>query len=143
MFVRYFKFQGNWCHINGFKGKKGCPKVIKLTIICIFLLFDTPKLWKIISDVKEMYTTCGKNMTCSCIHQDISSFVPCTQEEANIRMLLPFSRFNEQKVMLRIVDADVPVLVISTVTSLVNTDIWVVFGYGKYFRCILAHEIAK
>ena len=32
MFVIYFKFQGNWFHINGIMAKKRCPKAMKRTI---------------------------------------------------------------------------------------------------------------
>ena len=41
-----------------------------------------------LSGEKDVYTTCGQNVLCSQVCQDISSLEPCTHEEADTRMLL-------------------------------------------------------
>ena len=41
-----------------------------------------------LSGKKDVYTTCGQNVLCSRVRQDISSLAPCTHEEADTRMLL-------------------------------------------------------
>ena len=47
-----------------------------------------------------------------------------------------------RRIMLRTVDTDVVVLAVSTVVSMENTQLWIVFGTGKHLRYIPAHEIA-
>ena len=41
-----------------------------------------------LSGEKDVYTTCGQNVLCSRVRQDISSLAPYTHEEADTRMLL-------------------------------------------------------
>ena len=41
-----------------------------------------------LSGEKDVYTTCGQNVLCSRVRQNISSLAPCTLEEADTRMLL-------------------------------------------------------
>uniref|UniRef100_UPI00358E697A uncharacterized protein n=1 Tax=Myxine glutinosa TaxID=7769 RepID=UPI00358E697A len=98
-----------------------------------------------LSAVKDVYTTCGQNVLCTRVHQDISSLAPCTHEEADTRMLLhtvDAARRGYCRIMLRTVDTDVLVLAVSTVARLENTEIWVAFGTGKHLRYIPAHDIA-
>ena len=99
-----------------------------------------------LSGEKDVYTTCGQNVLCSRVRQDISSLAPCTHEEADTRML-PHAVDSASKrylrTILRTVDTDVLVLAVSTVVSLQDTEIWVAFGTGKHLRYIRAHDIAK
>uniref|UniRef100_UPI00358F6B91 uncharacterized protein n=1 Tax=Myxine glutinosa TaxID=7769 RepID=UPI00358F6B91 len=98
-----------------------------------------------LSAEKDVYTTCGQNVLCMRVHQDISSLAPCTHEEADTQMLLhtvDAARRGYRRIMLRTVDTDVLVLAVSTVARLENTEIWVAFGTGKHLRYIPAHDIA-
>ena len=95
---------------------------------------------------KEVYTTCGQNVLCSRIVQDVSPLAPCSHEEADTRIFLHAvhcANKGHRRIMIRTVDTDVLVLAISIVARLENTEIWIAFGTGKHLRYIPAHEIVK
>ena len=80
------------------------------------------------STEKEVFSTCGKHVLCSRVHQDVSALAPCSHEEADTRMLLHAKDAAEKghrRIMLRTVDTDGVVLVVSTVVSLENTQLWI------------------
>jgi hypothetical protein len=98
-----------------------------------------------LSTEKEVISTCGENVLCSRVHQDVSSLAPCTHEEANTRMFLHVMDAAEKgyrRLMLRTVDMDVVIMAVSTVVQLENTQLWIAFGTGKHLRYIPAHQIA-
>ena len=37
---------------------------------------------------KRVFSTCGKHVLCSRVHQDVSALAPCSHEEADTRMSL-------------------------------------------------------
>ena len=100
-----------------------------------------------LSGEKDVYTTCGQNVLCSRVRQDISSLAPYTLEEADTRMHLLIQQTNGiaeyRRIILRTLDTDVLVLAVSNVVSLEDTEIWVAFGTGKHLRYIPAHDIAN
>ncbi|KAK3888202.1 hypothetical protein Pcinc_007733 [Petrolisthes cinctipes] len=74
---------------------------------------------------KEVYSTCGDHVLCSCVDQDVSALAPCSHEKADTRILLHAMDAVEKDYrqnMLRTVDTDVVVLAVSTVVLLENTD---------------------
>ena len=98
-----------------------------------------------LSTEKEVFSTCGKHVLCSRVHQDFSALAPCFHEEADTRMFLHAKDAAEKghrRIMLRTVDTDVVVLAVSTVVSMENTQLWMAFSTGKHLRYIPAHEIA-
>ena len=98
-----------------------------------------------LSTQKEVFSTCGQNVLCSRVHQDVSSLAPCTHEEADTRMFLhaiDAANKGHRRLMLRTVDTDVVVLAVSTVVLLDNTELWIAYGTGKHLRYIPAHHIA-
>ena len=77
-----------------------------------------------LSTEKEFFSTCGKHVLCSRVHQDVSALALCSHEEADTRMFLHAKDAAEKgnrRIMLRTVDTDVVVLAVSTVVSKENT----------------------
>uniref|UniRef100_UPI003590007E uncharacterized protein n=1 Tax=Myxine glutinosa TaxID=7769 RepID=UPI003590007E len=98
-----------------------------------------------LSTEKEVYTTCGENVLCTRVNQNVSAMAPCSHEEADTRMFvhaMDAANRGHRRIVLRTVDTDVLVLAVSNAARLENTEIWVAFGTGKHFRYIPAHEIA-
>ena len=81
-----------------------------------------------------------------CTHsRTTASLAPCTQEEADTRILLHVSdavTHGYGKVMIRTVNSDVLVLAISAVQQLNIDELWIAFSSGKSFRYLPAHEMA-
>ena len=70
--------------------------------------------------------------------------MPCSQEEADTRMLLHLADAGQQglkRVMIRTVDTDVVVLAIALRDQLLVNEVWLAFGVGKNFRYIPVHDI--
>ena len=79
--------------------------------------------------------TRGKELRCSEVinEQDLS---PCTNEEADTRMLLHAADGAKQgckRILVRTVDTDVVVLAVSTANKLTCEQLIVLFGTGKTF----------
>ena len=75
---------------------------------------------------------------------DTSRLSPCTQEEADTRMLLhaqDAAQDGLRRAMLRTVDTDVVVIAIFMFPEIAASELWVAFGVGKYFRYLAIHEI--
>ena len=72
---------------------------------------------------------------------------PCTQEEADTRMLLHTHHaalHGHDKVLVRTEDTDVVVLAVSVVQYLgTPAELWLAFGTGKHFCYLAAHKIAN
>ena len=82
-----------------------------------------------------------------CTHaRYIAGLDPCTQEEADTRMLLHVEDVVKQgytNVSIRTVDTDVIVLAVAAAERLSIDELWVAFGTGKSFRFLAAHEMAQ
>ena len=93
---------------------------------------------------KLVLTTCQEKVL-SNPDMDVHGLTPCTQDEADGRMLLHASHAYQQgqkRVLIQATDTDVVVLAIRTANILKDCELWVAFGHGKHFRYIAAHSIA-
>ncbi|CAC5390623.1 unnamed protein product [Mytilus coruscus] len=92
---------------------------------------------------KQVITTKGSGVLCR-LPKDISTLSPFTDGTADTRMMLHVYDAIEvsKRVLLRTVDTDVVVIVISVVHANVN-EFWIDFGVGKNFRYLAVHDIAK
>ena len=93
---------------------------------------------------KSLVTTKGQSVGTS-ITIDVSDIQPCSQEEADHRMMLHCAHAYHQghrRIMVHATDTDVVVLAVSISIQLSSCEIWVAFGHGDKFRHIAAHSIA-
>ena len=93
---------------------------------------------------KIIVTTKGQGVK-STSTLDISDLQPCTQEEADHRIMLHCAHayhHGMKKIMLHATDTDVLVLAIATASILEGCEIWLAFDHSKNFRYIAAHTIA-
>ncbi|KAG1679198.1 putative RNA polymerase II subunit B1 CTD phosphatase RPAP2 [Nymphon striatum] len=92
----------------------------------LLLWFNLKDMQLVVTDEEEV-----------CLKPPLSSLAPCTQEEADSRMLLYVShsaRHGHNKIMIRTVDTDVVVLAVSVVQHLQpEKELWIAFGTGKEF----------
>ena len=75
---------------------------------------------------------------------DIEYLQPCSQEEADTRILLHDAHFARQalrKLVIRTVDTDMVVLAVGHFPALRLGELWVRFGIGTHFRQIAIQEI--
>ena len=92
-------------------------------------------------------STLGPEVVSNLPRENLASVSPCTHEEADTRMFVhvadhTFNGFTN--VALRTTDSDVVVIAISVIKHLQElSELWIVFGTGKNFRYIPAHEIAN
>lgn len=97
-------------------------------------------------DRKQLVTTLGDDFLCNPPYGSITTALsPCTQEEADTRILLHTGDAaiqGYQKIVLRTGDTDVVVLSVATMPRLHSKYLWVAFGTAQYFRYIPAHETA-
>ena len=93
---------------------------------------------------KELVVTLETEVLTTPPRTDLESLAPCSQEEADGRMLLhaaDAARRGHDKILIRTVDTDVVVLAVTAAQSL-TLKIWLAFGTGKSLRYIPAHDIA-
>ena len=97
---------------------------------------------------KLVVTTYGKEVRCTAA-RDTNNLSPCSQEEADTRMILHLVDAVEEgyhKIVIRTVDTDVLVLATAAYYNLQTDEstleLWVAFGTGTHLRYIAAHEIA-
>ena len=72
--------------------------------------------------------------------------MPCTQEEADTRLLLHVAdavNRGSRKVCVRTVDTDVIVLAIASFEKINPDELWVVFGSGASFKYIPIHQLVN
>ncbi|KAL8559021.1 hypothetical protein ACOMHN_039776 [Nucella lapillus] len=94
---------------------------------------------------KVIISTCNSNVLTSS-EINISELQPCTQEEADGRLLLHAKHCVTQgfkRVMIRTTDTDVVVLTIAHAAQISASEFWIAFGVGKHFRYISVHSICK
>ena len=93
---------------------------------------------------KVIVTTIGESVLSSA---DLytGGLEPCTQEEADTRMMLHVLNGGQQghrRIMIRTVDTDVVVLSVAHFQKMNLQQLWIAFGTGKEYRYIAIHEIA-
>ena len=98
-------------------------------------------------DGKEIYCTLEDQVLSSpnFTQDDKVRIEPCTHEEADTRIMLHVADAAEhgfKKIMVRTVDTDVVVILISHIQDILAQEVWIAFGIGKNCRFISAHEIA-
>ena len=85
-------------------------------------------------------------MFCSSGDISLGNLAPCTQKEADTRLLLHAADCVKQEhsiIIIRTSDTDVAVLAISLSQQLGAKELWTSFGTGKHFRYIAIHDIAS
>ena len=99
---------------------------------------------------KQIITTYGEGIMSVHPCDKIDQLQPCTQEEADTRMLLHTYhavQCGHKRILLRTVDTDVLVLSVASIPKLHEFDksveVWIGFGTGKHHRYIPAHGIAN
>lgn len=95
---------------------------------------------------KQIYTTKGECVLSAPLAATVNSLQPCTQEEADTRILLHVDngvQLGCRKILIRTVDTDVVVLAVACQQHIKAKELWVAFGTGKHFRYIPAHAIAS
>ena len=92
-----------------------------------------------------MYATDGHDVLCSMAQIDLTGLVPCSHEEADIRLFLHVAdavKKGYMKLLVRTIDTDIVVAAIATLNRTKPEELWVAFGTGKHFRFIPIHEVA-
>ena len=95
---------------------------------------------------KQIVSTCHENVVCSSGDISLGNLAPCTQEEADTRLLLHAAdcvRQDHSIIIIRTSDTDVVVLAFSLSQQLGAKELWTSFETGKHFRYIAIHDIAS
>lgn len=95
----------------------------------------------VIPEGKILITTKGECVISSST-LDMSFLQPCTQEEADHRIMLHCAHAHQHGMKRIMVHATDTVLAIVTSRVLEGCEIWLAFGHNKNFRHIAAHTIA-
>ena len=93
---------------------------------------------------KELYATDGTGVLCSTADLCVACLAPCSQEEADTRLLLHVADAVQKgckKVTICTVDTDVVVLAVASFSKIAPDELWVSFGVGSSFRFIAIHEM--
>ena len=99
-----------------------------------------------LAEGKELYATDGSGVLCSPAESDSAYLAPCSQVEADTRLLLHVSDAVQKgckKVTMRTVDTDVVVLAVASFRKIAPDELWVAFGVGSSFRYIAVPEIVN
>ena len=97
-----------------------------------------------LAEGKELYATDGSGVLCSPAESYLACLAPCSQEEADTRLLLHVADAVQKgckKVTIRMVDTDVVVLAVASFSKIAADELWVAFGVGSSFHYIAVHEI--
>ena len=95
---------------------------------------------------KQVIITKGEQVLISPSTCEIQGLAPCNHEEADTRMLVHVSsaaQAGHRKVAIRAVDTDVIVICIDTIQSLLNTELWILYGTDINLKSFAIHEIAS
>ena len=97
---------------------------------------------------KVLVTTDGESaIVCSQTNiMDLESLQDCKHEEADTRILLHVANCAQQgykRIAIQTIDTDVVVLAVAHFQYLDIEELWINFGFGKHFRKIPAHAIAR
>ncbi|CAC5375591.1 unnamed protein product [Mytilus coruscus] len=132
------KVPGNWeAFLRVDENKKELFAFISEQLVSRDIVFD---------EEKQIVSTTGSNVNCR-KEKDVSEIAPCTQEEADTRMMLHVNDAvadGHKCVMIRTVDTDVVVIAISVLQKIESIlELWIAFGVGKNFRYLSFHDIAN
>ncbi|VDI11065.1 Hypothetical predicted protein [Mytilus galloprovincialis] len=132
------KVPGNWeAFLRVDENKKELFAYISEQLVSRDIVFD---------EEKQIVSTTGSNVNCR-KEKDVSKIAPCTQEEADTRMMLHVNDAvadGHKCVMIRTVDTDVVVIAISVLQKIESIlELWIAFGVGKNFRYLSIHDIAN
>ena len=99
-----------------------------------------------VDEGKVVYATTAQDVLSSTGQAELSNLTPCSQEEADTRLILHAADAvaqGKRRVSVRTVDTDVVVLA-ATFCSLMKPDeMWIAFSTGKNFRFRPIHEIVS
>lgn len=112
----------------------------------LFALLSKYVMTNIFPTSKCVLATDGAQVLFSDDSHSKETLMPCTQEEADTRMLLHVlnaSNCGIKRVMIRTVDTDVVVISVSKWDTLQLDELWIQFGVGTKTRYIAIHEIAS
>lgn len=93
---------------------------------------------------KELVVTLETEVLTTPPRMNLESLAPCSQEEADGRMLLHGAdavQRGHDRILIGTVDTDVVVLAV-TATQRFSVNIWLAFGTGKSLQFLPAHDIA-
>ena len=92
---------------------------------------------------KHVVVTIGKSAANNFSH-DMSSIMPCCQEEADTRLMLHCKdavSCGHKTVSIRTVDSDVVAIAVEVFEQIQPDELWMAFGTGKKYRFIPIHEL--
>lgn len=94
---------------------------------------------------KQLVLTLEENVFTSPVRDDTSLLSPCSQEEADTRMILHAADADQtgiKRTIIRTVDTHVVVLATANTQQITCDELGIAFGAGKHFRYIAVHELA-
>ena len=94
---------------------------------------------------KQLISTYEQHVICK-LPQETSPLSPCTQEEADTRILLhacDAAKHGYDKIMIRTVYTDVVVIAAAMYHDLGLSELWIAFGTGKNLRYLPIHSLCN
>ncbi len=94
---------------------------------------------------KKVYTNKGENVVTTTTDIDMQNLSPCNHEEADSRICIHAQHISANgydSIMIRTIDSDIVVLVVSVYHELGIDKVWVAYNTGVHFSYIAIHEIA-
>ena len=99
-----------------------------------------------VNEGKVLYATSAQDVLSSTCLAELSNLTPCSQEEADTRLILHAADAvaqGKRRVSVRTVDTDVVVLAATFFSQMKPDEMWIAFSTGKNFRFIPIHEIVS
>ena len=98
-----------------------------------------------LSDDKEMYATHGSEVLCFPAQCYLTRLAPCSQEEADTRLLLHVAdavqKGRSKDVTICTVDTDVVLPAVALFDKTAADELWIALGTGSSFRYLAVHEM--
>ena len=99
-----------------------------------------------VDEGEVLYATSAQNVLSSTCQEELSNLTPCSQEEADTRLILHAADAvvqGKRRVTDRTVDTNVVVLAATFFSQMKPDEMWIAFSTGKNFRFIPIHEIVS
>ena len=99
-----------------------------------------------VDEGKVLYATSAQNVLRSTCQAELRNLTPCSQEEADTRLILHAADAvaqGKRRVSVRTVDTNVVVLAATFFSQMKPNEMWIAFSTGKNFRFIPIHEIVS